>query len=224
LSPAYRAPSTAATIAVVLAAMLVAACGGGGKTAAPTEAPTIAAPSSGVEEVDRIVQAVLRGDAVKLAELTGYSHVPCASQPPSPPKVGDPPKCEADQADGTVVEALPVTGCEGGWAQPADAVPSYQDAIAGRLATLSAVYVPAAPASPFEAGLQQQYVAVIQIDAEDGSAKNVALHISGGRVTWLETACPPGADLAAPGRAQSFLVTPTVAPLPGLTAEPSSTP
>ena len=177
-----------------------------------------------MDEVDRIAQAAVRGDAIKLAELTGYSHLPCSTQPPSPAAVGDPPKCEAGQGDGTVVEALPVTGCEGGWAQPADAVDAYRAAIAGRTADLKAVYVPAPPRSPFEASLDEQYVAVLRVKSDDGTARDVAFHIKGGRVVWVETACLPGGDLTTPDRAHLFLIAPTITPPVSVTVEPASTP
>jgi hypothetical protein len=221
----FRFRSAYATAALLAATVALVACGGGGSTVVRTVAPpTVVVPSSGVSDIDHIVEAAVRGDAIKLAELTGYSHLRCSKQPPSPARVGDPPKCATDQADGTVVEALPVTGCDGGWAQPIDAVDAYRAAIAGRRATLEAAYVPVPPSSPFQAGLHEQYVAVIRVEAEDGSARNVAFHITGGRVSWVENACPPDANLAGPERAQSFLITPTAAPAAAATAEPSSTP
>lgn len=223
-SAGHRVASAAVSALLLVATASVIACGGGSTVVRTVVPPTVAVPSSGVDDVDRIVEAAVRGDTIKLAELTGYSHLPCSTEPPSPAKAGDPPKCASDQADGAIVEALPVTGCDGGWAQPIDAVDAYRAAIAGRSAALKAAYVPTPPRSPFEAGLHQEYVAVIRVENDDGTARDVAFHIRGGRVVWVETACLPGGDLTTPDRAQSFLITPTPGAPASVTVEPQPSP
>ncbi len=222
----FRACPGFAIAAVLLAGTAsIVACGGGGNIVVRTVAPaTVAVPLSGVGDVDQIAEAAVRGDTIKLAELTGYSHLACSTHPPAPPKVGDPPKCDPDQADGTVVEALPVTACDGDWVQPVGAVDAYQAALAGRSAGLKAEYVPSPPRSSFEAGLAEQYVAVIRVDGDDGTSRDVAFHIRGGRVVWVETACLPGGDLTTPDRVQSFLIAPTAAVPADVTPQPEPSP
>lgn len=212
-------------LACSIAAAVAVACSGGGggtTTVVRTVAPAVPSPTvapSGVDEVDRIARSAVAGDVINLAALTGYAHVPCTTSPPSSPKIGDPPPCEAGQADGRIVEALPVTGCGPGWAQPIDAVGAYRVALAGRGVTLDAVYVPQPGPSPTGAAYREQYVVVIKVDTGTGARRDVALHIFGGRVVWVETACPPDADLAATSRAQSFLVGPAAT-----TVTPAATP
>jgi hypothetical protein len=207
--------------------LFVACSGSGGtttvvRTLPPGEAAT-PVPVTGIIEIDRVVDAAERGDVIKLAELTLYSKLPCAKEPASPAKIGDPPACVGDEPDGTEVEALPVTICEGGWARPEQAVRSYRAALAGGPARVSSVYVPKDDLSAFEASLHEQYVAVLRIDDPSG-AKDVALHITGGRIAWVEMACPAGANLAGPDRAQSFLLAPTPPPATPSTVEPEPTP
>jgi len=187
-----------------------------------TLAPATPAPITGIIEIDRVIDAAERGDVIKLAELTRYAKLPCTTDPATPPQIGDPPGCTGEESDGTDVEALPVTICEGGWARPEQAVRAYRAALAGGPARAESVYVPKSDVSEFESSLGEQYVVVLRVDDPAGP-KEVALHLTGGRVAWVEMACPADADLTGPDRALSFLLSPTAAPPTTITVEPQPT-
>jgi len=223
-----RRVAVLAVITVLAAASaLLAACSGGSKSAVRTVAPAAEAPVTpvtGVSEVDRIVGAALRGDEIKLAELTQYSRPACTKSPAEPPKIGDPPACAPGESNGTNVEALAVTGCDGGWARPEQAVKAYRGALAGGEAAFVTAYIP--KPDGFGAVLGEQYVAVFRLPNAPGGTSELALHITGGRVSWVESACPASADLAAPGRVQETLplATPSAAASPAATPAASATP
>lgn len=216
-------------VAVVAAvfALLAAACSGGSSTVVRTVAPSTEAPVTpvtGVSEVDRVIGAVRRSDAIKLAELTLYSKPACTTNPAQTPKIGDPPACESGEADGDRVEALAVTGCDGGWARPEQAVKAYRDALAGGEAQFVTAYVP--KPNGYGALLREQYVAVFRFPDAAGGGRELALHLTGGRISWVESACPAGADLAAADRVRETLpaATPTVTASPTATVPASPSP
>jgi hypothetical protein len=209
-----------AVLLVALAA-LAAACSGGStkvvvSTPRATEPPIT--PVVGIVDVDRVVNAAVRGDVITLAELTQYSRPACTTHPDQPLKIGDPPACESGESDGDQVEALAVTGCDGGWARPAKAVAAFDDAL-GRGAEFLLAYAPK-PAG-FGAILGEQYVALFR---PTGGSGELALHIKGGRISWVEHACPPDADLASADRVLLPLALPTASSGPAATPEASATP
>lgn len=133
---------TIAAVSLAALAIFVAACGGddagedivltitpsavaASPTAAPatdTPAPPDATPdlggmpSSGVVQVDRVISAIARGDALSLENQVLLSLVACRANPPQ--GAGGPPKCRAGEADGSNVQVFPVAQCEGSYARP----------------------------------------------------------------------------------------------------------
>lgn len=74
--------------------------------------------STGIPEVNRIVTAVLSNDLDARRELVRYTTAGCTKAD----GLGGPPKCDPDQAEGTLVEYLPVLG-------PGEGVPVLPEAI-----------------------------------------------------------------------------------------------
>ena len=85
---------------------------------APTVEPTLAAlqlavhppqTRTGQNEIDPIIDALLAHDFPAIKILTAYQNIGCTNQD----GLGGPPKCTADEQDGTVVEVVPFLGPEG---------------------------------------------------------------------------------------------------------------
>ncbi len=64
----------------------------------------------GVPEVDAVIEAALANDLDALRELVHYTTTGCTHTM----GLGGPPKCEADETEGTLVEVFPILGPEGG--------------------------------------------------------------------------------------------------------------
>ena len=77
---------------------------------------SITVNSTGVLELDRIVDAALRGDTDELKSLMKFNPVKCTVAE----GLGGPPKCLSGEQDGTVVEALPILDSEGHFLRRAD--------------------------------------------------------------------------------------------------------
>jgi hypothetical protein len=125
----------AATLLATAAVAFAIACGDGdddGATpTAPSGTPTADAPAAsptprstptaeagGVAPVvQQAIDLVLAGDYLSVEELFVYQMVACAVDVMG---AGGPPECEADEADGTEVEVLPVSQCEGAYLRPQD--------------------------------------------------------------------------------------------------------
>jgi hypothetical protein len=66
---------------------------------------------TGIEDVDHILAAVESEDRGQLESLTQYTTAPCTTRE----GFGGPPKCREGEVEGTLVEALPMIGSEGGF-------------------------------------------------------------------------------------------------------------
>jgi hypothetical protein len=91
--------------------------------ATPTPAATVLAPSptsvekyhsldtrTTMEEIDTILAAVNSNDKQKLTDLFSYTTIACKTIVPG---LGGPPPCPEGEAEGTLVEVLPVLSSEG---------------------------------------------------------------------------------------------------------------
>ena len=77
---------------------------------------SITVNSTGVLELDRIIDAALRGNNDELKSLMKFNQVKCTLAE----GLGGPPKCLSGEQDGTVVEALPILDSEGHFLRKAD--------------------------------------------------------------------------------------------------------
>ncbi len=71
---------------------------------------TQAAPRTGIPYVDTVIEAAESGDRAALESLVHLSTFPCTTRE----GFGGPPKCLPGESEGTLVQALPVLGTEGG--------------------------------------------------------------------------------------------------------------
>jgi hypothetical protein len=112
-------------VAMIGLAVGTFACGGddsNGPTAVPTvepahpgAPPTVAGGTeTGIAAVDDVIQAVLTADAAGLEALLRFTEAPCTRAA----EAGGPPKCfhyRPAPPDDTVVEAFPLSTCQGEW-------------------------------------------------------------------------------------------------------------
>ena len=115
---------------MTLTAGLYAACGSDSNpntpaqptsSAVPQKTPTVVLPQqspvatepTGVKAVDDAIAAVRAGDVNALIDLMVLAPEACAA----PNGAGGPPACNAGEATGTKVSAVPFFSCEGGWAR-----------------------------------------------------------------------------------------------------------
>jgi len=83
----------------------------------PRSSPTAENPDSLAPVVQEAIDLVTAGDYQAVEELFVFQMVACAVDVMG---AGGPPECEADEADGTAVEVLPVSQCEGAYLRPQD--------------------------------------------------------------------------------------------------------
>jgi len=158
-------------------------------TAAPTLTPTVEAtatpipvpsstPSSaavihntetrtGIEDIDRLIDVVLEGDADRLQDVLIFTTVGCTHED----GLGGPPKCREGESEGTEVEVFPFLGPEGHFLRRDEAHEWPGIEIAG----LYAVYrvsedahseecYPAGQFGIIFVGAQEGYSVVMQVD------------------------------------------------------------
>lgn len=217
--------------AAIIAAGFVAGCGGGSGTkitvrTAPASEATRAVVT-GDPPVDQVIAAALASDNIELAGLVGYQKVACKKGSAEQP--GDPPACRDNEADGTLVEVLPVTAsCDGGWVRPEQVPDSFSlDLPRGKPAMLAVMKPKATPAT-FGGGFGADEAVVFRTGTHgDGSAMGVALHLRNGRVVWIEADCKNLLELIAPERVGTFIIDPkgtVTPPTPAPAVSPASSP
>lgn len=77
--------------------------------ATETLAPGVADATTGIDAVDRVIEAVLSKDAARVRSLLVFTSVGCTNAD----GLGGPPKCRAGEAEGTLVDVFPSLGAEG---------------------------------------------------------------------------------------------------------------
>jgi hypothetical protein len=87
--------------------------------ATPTPVPTVYPDNTrtNIPSVDAIIDRVLAGDRDSLRNLVEYTSVACEQNPQGG---GAPPKCEAGEQGGAMVEVLLASQCEGFWVRPGE--------------------------------------------------------------------------------------------------------
>jgi hypothetical protein len=92
--------------------LLLAACSpSGGLKPVPDAQGTYSLETrTGIEVIDNVIEAVASGDREQLESLISYTTAPCTTRE----GFGGPPKCLEGEAEGTLVDGLPMIGSEGG--------------------------------------------------------------------------------------------------------------
>lgn len=98
---------------LILAVVLVTACAA---PATPTEDPNSQTDypldtKTGIQDIDPVLAAVASGDQEQLRAHIHYTTAPCTTAE----GFGGPPKCSEGEAEGTLLEVMPVLGSEGGF-------------------------------------------------------------------------------------------------------------
>jgi hypothetical protein len=181
--------------------MALAACNDSGtettvRTPNSDDEPAI---STGIGDVDHIVNTALAVEGVELAGLTGYQHIPCVEESEG---AASPPVCRETEEVGQEVEAYPVLQCELAWMRPEVLTDVYLQAL-GDDPRLVTIYRPQARPLVLEA----DYVAVFDTNTGDDRA-GVALSIQDGRIVQVEYDCNNFAGLYADEKVQEFVVAP----------------
>jgi hypothetical protein len=183
------------------------------ETPTPTTEPTVA--TTGVADLDAIVEEVEAQDVAELRTRLAFQTLDCTTALGA----GGPPKCAEGEADGTAVEVFEFLGCEPEWRR-ADAVDAtLEEAVAnapGRYAAFEAPegYALVGPG------------AVLVFDGPDLRVGEppwrwgMALRVDGGRIVAMELACGAGegAESLLPDGPVDFLLEPP----PRISVEPSA--
>lgn len=72
---------------------------------------------TGIAEIDRVIDVVLKGDPPELLAIMHFLSTGCTTQD----GLGGPPRCEAGQAEGSLVSVFPFLGPEGHFLRQTDA-------------------------------------------------------------------------------------------------------
>jgi hypothetical protein len=109
-------------VTVIIGVLFLSACASASSTADSTVAKDEAglyllSTRTGIEDIDVVLAAVESGDPQALANLFTYTRTNCTNVE----GLGGPPKCLADEAEGTEVDVLPFLGSEGSFLRRQDA-------------------------------------------------------------------------------------------------------
>ncbi|HXF51219.1 MAG TPA: hypothetical protein VNM43_06025 [Dehalococcoidia bacterium] len=130
--------------------------------------------------MDRVVAALLSGDAARVRSVVGYVQVPCEVEPEG---LGAPPACRSGEAEGTPVDVFQGAQCEGFYVRPEE-VQSVIDGIVSAPLELYAV---------FESGdrwPEGEYVAVFATDVLDRPDRDArAAVMAHGRMVGFHFGC-----------------------------------
>lgn len=157
-------------------------------TKTPTPEPTPQAEpvghppgtTTGIEDVDRVIRAVVDGGSVP-PELWRYREEPCVATPVN--DYGPPPVCPEGVEAGTPVELIPSVGCHGGYATPEhvgemfDPGPRVERRIFG-------VARPDSPLDP-----RAEYSIVVSMVAQSGQEWGMTYEVGGGGIVALNGGC-----------------------------------
>jgi hypothetical protein len=159
---------------------------------------------TGIESVDRALEAIEADDPEAMLEAVHWSTMPCVVEQPS--GIAPPPLCVEGEADGTVVEVLPRTDCEGVFArregfefQPID----------GKRGLYAIARFPQGPSAD---GLRRARYRIYFVNLEAGNlygwGSAWALDAEG--IIGIEGGCATRAERLVPDDPAAFIVPPIV--------------
>jgi hypothetical protein len=98
---------------ILTAALVLSGCAPSTSTAQPAGLNEYSPldTRTGIREVDNVLAAVASGNPRELYALVNYTVAPCTTAE----GLGGPPKCTEGEAEGTLLEVLPLIGSEGGF-------------------------------------------------------------------------------------------------------------
>lgn len=132
---------------------------------------------TGIDEVDKVIYATMGYDIDARLEMVRMSTTACTSSD----GLGGPPKCEPGEADGTIVEAFPVSNGEGHHVRPGQ----LQDVFDFTVRGLIAVYI--VPEDAYRADYWPAGEYGIAFSSEDGGYPHaILLLVDVGQIVRLE--------------------------------------
>ncbi len=132
---------------------------------------------TGIDEIDKVIDAILGEDIDARLEMVRISTTTCTTAD----GLGGPPKCEPGEADGTIVDAFPVSNGEGHHVRPGQ----LQDVFDFTVRGLIAVYV--VPEDAYRADYWPAGEYGIAFTSEDdGYPHAILLLVEDGQIVRLE--------------------------------------
>jgi hypothetical protein len=132
---------------------------------------------TGIEGIDRVIDAIMSQDIDHKLELVRYTESACTTSD----GLGGPPKCESGEADGTKVEAFPVSSGEGHHVRLDDIQKTFDFTVRG----LFAVYV--VPEDAYQADFWPAgHYGIVFTSEEGGYPHTVTVLVEDGQIVRLD--------------------------------------
>jgi hypothetical protein len=131
---------------------------------------------TGIPELDNIIEVTLSGDVNELRSLIEFTQSKCTHAE----GLGGPPKCRADEAEGTPVEVLPFLGPEGSFIRRSE-IEDWKGVQAGRV---YAVYEVPDSVYSDEDYPKGEYAIMFIEDSEHGFS--ITLQVTQGRIVRID--------------------------------------
>lgn len=157
---------------------------------------------TGNPAVDPVIAAIASGDRERINAVTRFSAVPCTTTQQG---IGSPPPCPEGVPEGTPVDALPTSSCEGGY-WPREHYEANHE-----LGAWSADEIYAVVAVPRSSTPAPAYAVVFNFRTPGGTTWGRSLLVADGAITAIVSGClsPPGGLVAyMGGPSPTFLLAP----------------
>jgi len=160
---------------------------------------------SGIPVVDRAIVAISNSDRARLLESFDPVLIGCVAEAIG---VGSPPLCLDDEAPGTLVPVIPVTGCEGGYLREAE-FGALADTLARMAPRLYAVTAPPRGFAEFWR-LADYTLLIFDAEAAAPSAAYPTIAISGSGIAGFSSGCGASltSNLLRPSSTPEFVLPP----------------
>ncbi len=135
---------------------------------------------TGNSDVDPVIAAIASGKRERITAVTHFSAVPCTTTAQG---IGSPPQCPEGVSEGTPVDALPTSSCEGGYWPRADYEARHE------LGKWSADEIYAVLSLPRSADRGPGYRIIFLNRTPGGAIWGRSLMVAGGKITAIVGGC-----------------------------------
>ena len=154
---------------------------------------------TGIKDIDHVIDVIMDNDIEARLELVQFTTTSCTTTD----GLGGPPNCEPDKADGTIIEAFPVSNGEGHFVAPDKIQEVFDFTVRG----LFAVYVVSEDAYHTDYWPAGEY-GIIFTSEDGGSPHAITVLVEDGLILRLEFIPGwPSFDLAW-GKRDEFILAP----------------
>lgn len=173
----------------------------------PQDAGPDFARRSGIDVIDRFLDALAARDIEALAVLVSYTPIGCVVEQRG---IGALPLCEAGEGDGTIVEALPLAHCEGNYERERETIGRVLPQLSETQWALYAVLDLGDAPSVQDDFRRGRYQVVLHNPANPEWQQAIALGFDDAGMTIVWYGCGPQlpAGLYWPGRAPEWVLPP----------------